>query len=141
VRGRRLPPLLHPAQPLTVAEYDESMRQRCADDRDLVARSGFTAPCSVPQHLVFTTPDGRVHVTTMSEDAAVTVPLPAGTVIDKPHHRHAPTCPDTQEVHWFEPKDPTGMASLSPNASWRPSKSRVSDRGCARTARQRDGGT
>ena len=58
------------------------MRQRCADDRDLVARSGFTAPCPVPQHLVFTAPDGRVHVTNMSEDAAATTPLPASTVID-----------------------------------------------------------
>ena len=70
------------ARPLTVAEYDESMRQRCADDRDLVTRSGFTAPCPVPQHLVFTAPDGRVHVTNMSEDAATTMPLPASTVID-----------------------------------------------------------
>ena len=60
------------ARPLTVAEYDESMRQRCADDRDLVTRSGFTAPCPVPRHLVFTAPDGRIHVTTMPQDAATT---------------------------------------------------------------------
>lgn len=71
-----------PARPLTVADYDEAMRQRCADDRDLVTRSGFAAPCPMPRHLVSTTPDGRVNVTDLSEDPAAATPMPARTIID-----------------------------------------------------------
>jgi len=69
------------SQPLTVAEYDETMRQKCGDDRDLLTRSGFTSPCPAPQHLAFTAPDGRVQVTDLSADPA-TNPRPASVVID-----------------------------------------------------------
>jgi hypothetical protein len=67
--------------PATAAGYDHAMRQRAADARDVLPRSGFVAPCGVPQHLVFTAPDGRVEVADLAEGDAVTVPRSARVLI------------------------------------------------------------
>ncbi len=65
-----------------IAEYDRVMRQRAADTRDVIIRSGFAAPCDRPRQLVFTDSRGRVKVVDLGRDTAPLQARSAGTVID-----------------------------------------------------------
>lgn len=68
--------------PTTAAEYDEQMRQRATDTRDVVPRSGLVAPLSKPGHLVFTDRHGKVVCIDLAEDPCTVRPVPARAVID-----------------------------------------------------------